>query len=167
MHHNETLERNIKCAVLTVSDTRDVTTDKGGQLIQNLLAESNVSVDSEKHYVIVKDEIGAIKQQLQEWLVQDVDVIITTGGTGIAERDVTIEAVEPFLTKEIEGFGELFRYLSYEEDVGSRAMLSRAIGGTIKDKLIFCLPGSTGAIKLAMNRLIIPEVNHLISEIRK
>ncbi|WP_251517941.1 MULTISPECIES: MogA/MoaB family molybdenum cofactor biosynthesis protein [Staphylococcus] len=167
MHHNETLKRNIKCAVLTISDTRDVNTDKGGQLIQNLLSESDMTVDSEIHYVIVKDEIDAIQQQLQEWLAQDVDVIITTGGTGIAERDVTIEAIEPYLTKEIEGFGELFRYLSYVEDVGSRAMLSRAIGGTIKDKLIFCLPGSTGAIKLAMNRLIIPEVNHLISEIRK
>ena len=115
----------------------------------------------------MKDDKAAITTQLKAWLDTDIDVIITTGGTGIAARDVTIEAVQPLLTKEIEGFGELFRYLSYTEDVGTRALLSRAVGGTVHDKLIFSLPGSTGAVKLALEKLIKPELNHLVLEVTK
>jgi len=100
-------------------------------------------------------------------LKSDIDVIITTGGTGIAPRDVTIEAVEPLLTKKLDGFGELFRYLSYAEDVGTRALLSRAIAGTVNNKLIFTLPGSTGAVNLAMKKLIQPELNHMVYELNK
>ncbi|MDU4929573.1 MAG: molybdopterin-binding protein, partial [Staphylococcus epidermidis] len=96
-----------------------------------------------------------------------LDVIITTGGTGISQRDVTIEAVRPLLTKELEGFGELFRYLSYTEDVGTRALLTRAIAGTCDNTLIFALPGSTGAIKLAIEKLIKPELSHLVFELNK
>jgi molybdenum cofactor biosynthesis protein B len=118
-------------------------------------------------YKIVKDEPQAIKSQIEEWLKSDVDVIITTGGTGISPRDITIETVRPLFTKEIEGFGELFRYLSYTEDVGTKALLSRAIAGTVNDKLIFCLPGSSGAVKLALNKLIKPELNHLVHELTK
>ena len=121
----------------------------------------------DRHYRIVKDEQDLIQKQLQEWLKEDIDVIITTGGTGIAQRDVTIEAVSALITKEIEGFGELFRYLSYTEDVGTRALLSRAIAGAVGDKLIFSIPGSTGAVKLALNKLIKPELNHLVNEITK
>lgn len=166
MHTNVQLDKDIKCAILTVSDTRDYETDKGGQLAQSLLSELNVSIASE-HYRIVKDEQDLIQKQLQEWLKEDIDVIITTGGTGIAQRDVTIEAVSALITKEIEGFGELFRYLSYTEDVGTRALLSRAIAGAVGDKLIFSIPGSTGAVKLALNKLIKPELNHLVNEITK
>ncbi|BCU52975.1 molybdopterin adenylyltransferase [Staphylococcus auricularis] len=166
MHTNVQLDRDIKCAVLTVSDTRNYDTDKGGQLVQSLLSDLNVSIDS-SHYRIVKDDKAAITTQLKAWLDTDIDVIITTGGTGIAARDVTIEAVQPLLTKEIEGFGELFRYLSYTEDVGTRALLSRAVGGTVHDKLIFSLPGSTGAVKLALEKLIKPELNHLVLEVTK
>lgn len=135
-------------------------------MAQSLLSELNVSIASE-HYRIVKDEQDLIQKQLQEWLKEDIDVIITTGGTGIAQRDVTIEAVSALITKEIEGFGELFRYLSYTEDVGTRALLSRAIAGAVGDKLIFSIPGSTGAVKLALNKLIKPELNHLVNEITK
>lgn len=166
MHTNVQLDKDIKCAILTVSDTRDYETDRGGQLAQSLLSELNVSIASE-HYQIVKDEQDLIQKQLQEWLKEDIDVIITTGGTGIAQRDVTIEAVSALITKEIEGFGELFRYLSYTEDVGTRALLSRAIAGAVGDKLIFSIPGSTGAVKLALNKLIKPELNHLVNEITK
>lgn len=166
MHTNVQLDKDIKCAILTVSDTRDYETDKGGQLAQSLLSELNVSIASE-HYHIVKDEQDLIQKQLREWLKEDIDVIITTGGTGIAQRDVTIEAVSALITKEIEGFGELFRYLSYTEDVGTRALLSRAIAGAVGDKLIFSIPGSTGAVKLALNKLIKPELNHLVKEITK
>ncbi|AKL92541.1 MogA/MoaB family molybdenum cofactor biosynthesis protein [Staphylococcus capitis] len=167
-HEHVQLERNINVAILTVSDTRDFDSDKGGQLVQSLLKEINVSIE-EHHYKIVKDDKNAITLQIKQWSEdnENIDVIITTGGTGISQRDVTIEAVRPLLTKEIEGFGELFRYLSYTEDVGTRALLSRAIGGTAKDKLIFALPGSTGAVKLAIEKLIKPELNHLVHELTK
>lgn len=133
MHTNVKLDRDIKCAVLTVSDTRDYETDKGGRLVIELLSSLNVTI-SKAHYKIVEDEQTAIIQQIERWLLEDIDVVITTGGTGIAQRDVTIEAVSSLITKEIEGFGELFRYLSYTEDVGTRALLSRAIAGTVNDK---------------------------------
>lgn len=167
MHTNVKLDRNIEVAVLTVSDTRNYETDKGGQLIQTLLKDENINIKRE-NYQIVKDDQEAIHSQLQTWLQQkNIDVIITTGGTGIAQRDVTIEVVRPLLDKEIEGFGELFRYLSYTEDVGTRSLLSRAVAGTHDEALIFALPGSTGAIKLAINKLIKPELNHLINELTK
>ncbi|ADV06463.1 molybdenum cofactor biosynthesis protein B [Staphylococcus pseudintermedius] len=166
MHTNVKLERPIRCAVLTVSDTRTTETDKGGQSVQTLLQTADFEVEIQ-HYMIVKDELTAIQSTVQQWLTGDVDVIVTTGGTGIAPRDVTIEAVTPLLDKEIEGFGELFRYLSFTEDVGTRALLSRAVAGTAKRTLIFCLPGSTGAVKLALNRLILPELTHLVYEMNK
>ncbi|ANQ87643.1 TPA: molybdenum cofactor biosynthesis protein MoaB [Staphylococcus pseudintermedius] len=166
MHTNVKLERPIRCAVLTVSDTRTTETDKGGQSVQTLLQTADFEVEIQ-HYMIVKDELTAIQSTVQQWLKGDVDVIVTTGGTGIAPRDVTIEAVTPLLDKEIEGFGELFRYLSFTEDVGTRALLSRAVAGTAKRTLIFCLPGSTGAVKLALNRLILPELTHLVYEMNK
>ncbi|MEB6171607.1 molybdenum cofactor biosynthesis protein MoaB [Staphylococcus pseudoxylosus] len=166
MHTNVKLDKDINCAILTVSDTRNYDTDKGGQLAISLLSELNVHI-ADNHYCIVKDDITAIQTQLKQWLTEEIDVIITTGGTGIAHRDVTIEAVSSLITKEIEGFGELFRYLSYTEDVGSRALLSRAIAGTVGKQLIFSVPGSTGAVKLALNKLIKPELNHLVQEITK
>ncbi|EGQ2711614.1 molybdenum cofactor biosynthesis protein MoaB [Staphylococcus pseudintermedius] len=166
MHTNVKLERPIRCAVLTVSDTRTTETDKGGQSVQTLLQTADFEVEIQ-HYMIIKDELTAIQSTVQQWLTGDVDVIVTTGGTGIAPRDVTIEAVTPLLDKEIEGFGELFRYLSFTEDVGTRALLSRAVAGTAKRTLIFCLPGSTGAVKLALNRLILPELTHLVYEMNK
>ena len=154
--------KTIQC-VLTISDTRNKETDKGGQLVQKCLKELNIEV-TEEHYHIIKDDKEDIQSQIDEWLASDIDVIITTGGTGIAQRDVTIEAVKPLLDKEIEGFGELFRYLSYTEDVGTKALLSRALAGTVMSKLIFTL-GSTGAVKLAMTKLIIPELNHMVYEL--
>jgi molybdenum cofactor biosynthesis protein B len=166
MHSDIKLTRKIQSAVLTISDTRDYMTDKSGQLIKSLLAEENVEV-VEEAYKIVKDEPQAINSQIEQWLKSDVDVIITTGGTGISPRDITIETIRPLFTKEIEGFGELFRYLSYTEDVGTKALLSRAIAGTVNDKLIFCLPGSSGAVTLALNKLIKPELNHLVHELTK
>ncbi|HEC2225497.1 TPA: molybdenum cofactor biosynthesis protein MoaB [Staphylococcus delphini] len=166
MHTNVKLERPVRCAVLTVSDTRTTETDKGGQSVQTLLQTADFDVEIQ-HYTIVKDELIAIQTAVQQWLTEDIDVIVTTGGTGIAPRDVTIEAVTPLLDKEIEGFGEVFRYLSFTEDVGTRALLSRAVAGTANRTLIFCLPGSTGAVKLALNRLILPELTHLVYEMNK
>ncbi|HCN61745.1 MULTISPECIES: MogA/MoaB family molybdenum cofactor biosynthesis protein [Mammaliicoccus] len=160
------IDGNINVAILTVSDTRTKETDKGGQLVQQHLKNLNVEVHND-HYKIVKDDIIQIQNQINKWLNTDVDVIITTGGTGISQRDVTIEAVKPLLDKEIEGFGEIFRYLSYTEDVGSRALLSRAIAGTKGRQVIISIPGSTGAVKLAMEKLITKEINHLVHELNK
>ncbi|MGO1987734.1 molybdenum cofactor biosynthesis protein B [Mammaliicoccus vitulinus] len=160
------IERDIKVAILTVSDTRTKETDKGGQLVQDYLKPLNVNL-SDENYQIVKDDIASIQSQVTKWLNAELDVIITTGGTGISQRDVTIEAIKPLLEKEIEGFGELFRYLSYTEDVGSRALLSRAIAGTKGKQVIISIPGSTGAVKLAMEKLITKEINHLVHELNK
>lgn len=160
------INRLINVAVLTVSDTRTKETDKGGQLVQQYLKDLNVEI-KEGHYQIVKDDVTEIQTQVNEWLNNDVDAIITTGGTGISQRDVTIEAIKPLLDKEIEGFGEIFRYLSYTEDVGTRAILSRAIAGTVGHQVIISIPGSTGAVKLAMEKLITKEVNHLVHELNK
>lgn len=165
-HDHAKVDRMIQCAVLTVSDTRDKESDKGGQLVQTLIQDINVEVLN-SNYAIVKDDKVAIQSQIEQWLASDIDVIITTGGTGIAQRDVTIEAVKPLLDKEIEGFGELFRYLSYTEDVGTKALLSRAVAGSVKNKLIYTLPGSTGAVKLAIEKLIKPELNHMLHELNK
>lgn len=156
----------INVSVLTVSDTRTKETDKGGQLVQQYLKDLNVEI-KEGHYQIVKDDVTEIQTQVNEWLSKDVDAIITTGGTGISQRDVTIEAIKPLLDKEIEGFGEIFRYLSYTEDVGTRAILSRAIAGTVGHQVIISIPGSTGAVKLAMEKLITKELNHLVHELNK
>lgn len=158
-------ERQIRCFVATVSDTRTVETDKSGKLIKELILEKgHECID----HVIVKDE----KQQIQELILDvvtenKVDAILLTGGTGISARDVTIEAVENIIEKEINGFGELFRMLSYQEDIGSSAMLSRAISGVVNGKVIFAMPGSTGAVKLAMNKLILPELHHIYRELHK
>ena len=160
------IDRDIKVAVLTVSDTRDKSTDKGGRLVIDYISTVNAFVP-EEHYEIVKDDIDTIQNAVKKHLAAGVDVVITTGGTGIARRDVTIEAVTPLFDKEIEGFGELFRMLSYTEDIGSRSLLSRAAAGTHDNQLIISLPGSSGAVKLGMEKLVMPELNHLVFELTK
>lgn len=159
------LNRTIHAAILTVSDTRTEETDKGGLLISQLLEQASVHVVEK---LICKDEINEIQAILKTWTKNDnIDAIITTGGTGIAKRDCTIEAIQPSFTKEISGFGELFRFLSFTEDVGTKAMLSRSVAGVVNDKAVFVLPGSVGAIKLAMNKLILPELEHIVFELTK
>ncbi|HSJ37435.1 MAG TPA: molybdenum cofactor biosynthesis protein B [Planococcus sp. (in: firmicutes)] len=159
------LEQHISIAIVTVSDTRDQQTDKSGQLIRKMAHEKNLHISS---YEIVKDDAEEIRKTVQWMLEQDaVDAVITTGGTGIAKRDVTLEAVAPLFEKELAGFGELFRFLSYTEDVGSRALLSRAAAGTSGTKALFVLPGSSGAVRLAMEKLILPEIRHITFELSK
>ncbi len=158
----------VRCAVLTVSDTRNEHTDTGGRRVREILGEfGHESVAR----AIVRDEPGAIRTTLADWLRRrDLHAIITTGGTGIARRDTTIEVVRSFLTHELEGFGELFRMLSWHE-VGSSAMLSRAVGGLATDSdpawlgvFLFAIPGSVNAVETAMRRLIGPELAHLVWE---
>jgi len=155
--------RSGRCAILTISDTRTLDTDKGGLLIQQHLEAANHIVVSR---ALVPDEPDAIAMQLDDWLHPSnnpPELILTTGGTGIARRDTTVEIVERVLDKKLDGFGELFRMLSWEA-VGPAAMLSRAVAGLANETLIFTLPGSTNAIELAMSRLIIPELPHLLWE---
>ncbi|EGA90800.1 molybdenum cofactor biosynthesis protein B [Planococcus donghaensis MPA1U2] len=158
-------DHQVRVAVLTVSDTRTEETDTGGQLVQKMAIDHGLEISD---YAIVPDDVTIIQLTISDWLGQDdIDVIITTGGTGIAKRDVTLEAVQPLFEKEISGFGELFRYVSFAEDVGTKALLSRATAGVASDKAIFVLPGSRGAVKLAMERLILPEIQHIYSELTK
>lgn len=157
--HKNKAHRTVRCAVITLSDTRDETTDKSGQRIKALLAEHEQPVVS---YQILKDEPDQITAAVQALLARpEVDVILTNGGTGIAPRDTTFEAIQGLLEKEIPGFGEMFRMLSYE-DIGSAAMLTRATAGVAQGKVIISLPGSTGAVELAMTKLVLPELGHML-----
>lgn len=153
----------VNCAVITVSDTRTPETDRSGQSIQQLLVEAGHSV---AEYHILKDEPQQIQSHLKSLCLSDrADVAILNGGTGIAPRDTTYDAIALLLEKTLPGFGEIFRALSYEE-IGSRAMASRAIAGVYHGKLIFSLPGSSGAVKLALEKLILPELVHLTQQLK-
>lgn len=163
--HKAAAPRTVSCMVITVSDTRTEETDKSGQLMKQLLEQAGHETVL---YEIVKDEREAIVAAIERGVAaKEVDVLLLNGGTGIAKRDTTVEAVQGVLEKEMPGFGEIFRMLSFTEDIGSAAILSRAIAGTYRDKAVFSVPGSTGAVRLAMNRLIIPELGHVVRELRK
>ncbi|WP_277301569.1 MogA/MoaB family molybdenum cofactor biosynthesis protein [Veillonella montpellierensis] len=165
MSHMEMDRRPLEVAILTVSDTRTWETDKGGQTVAQFVKEAHHHVAAQE---IVPDDYDQIQSQIREWLREiQPDCIITTGGTGIAKRDVTIEAVTDLLDKEIPGFGEIFRYISYVDDIGTRAMASRAVAGVSEKTVIFSLPGSVGAVSLGMERLIIPEMAHAVYEVNK
>jgi len=151
--------------IVTVSDTRTPETDTGGQLIKSLLEESGYRVVG---YKIVKDDYEGIRELIHEAVGNpEVEAIILTGGTGISLRDTTYEAVSSLLDKQLPGFGEIFRYLSFTEDIGPAAILSRAIAGTSGNTAVFSIPGSKGAVKLAMERIIVPELGHVMREIYK
>jgi molybdopterin adenylyltransferase len=155
------LPRSIRCGVITISDTRTAATDTSGAAIRAALEAAGHTVT---HYQLVKDEPDAIAALVRELSSTSCQVILTNGGTGIARRDSTFEAIDALIEKRLPGFGELFRMLSYA-DIGPAAMLSRATAGTFGGALIFCLPGSTGAVRLALEQLIIPELPHLVWEI--
>jgi len=155
------------CAVLTVSDTRTVATDRSGDAIVAALEAAGHRVVARK---LVADDPTRIDAVLRGWLVpgeaSDVEVAITTGGTGVALRDTTVEVVERLLDKRLDGFGELFRMLSYRE-IGAAAMLSRAVAGIAGRGALFALPGSSAAVRLALDELIVPELPHLLRELRR
>jgi molybdopterin adenylyltransferase len=160
--HPDSAKITVTCAVVTVSDTRTFETDKSGQLIQQLLIGANHAVGT---YTIIKDEPTQIQRQIENLgKSANLDAVIFNGGTGIAPRDTTYDAIEKLLEKTLPGFGELFRFLSYQE-IGSRAIASRAVAGVYQDKLIFSLPGSSNAVRLAMEKLILPEITHLVSQL--
>lgn len=161
-HKKESLPVNVM--VLTISDTRTELTDKSGQKLIELLEFQHHHVVA---YEIVKDDQQAIECALLKGCHNpQIQVILTNGGTGLANRDVTFDILQKVIEKPIPGFGELFRMLSYEE-IGSAAMLSRAIAGIAQQTVIFSTPGSTGAVSLAMEKLILPELAHIVREMNK
>lgn len=159
---HKTLARDtpVRCAVFTVSDTRTEADDHSGALMKTRLADAGHDLAV---YRIVPDEPDRITALLDEWAGQ-VDVILFNGGTGISRRDRTYEAVVARLEKTLPGFGELFRMLSYQE-IGSGGMLSRATAGVYRDTFVFSVPGSTNAVRLALDALILPELQHLVWEV--
>lgn len=161
--HKEKGKKSLGCFVLTISDTRDETTDQSGKLIKSLLAENGHRVLG---YRIVKDEPAEIDALLKQALARDdLEAIIVNGGTGISPRDGTYEVVNRLLEKRLDGFGEIFRFLSYQ-DIGSAAIMSRAVAGAAKGKVLVSLPGSKGAVDLAMRKLILPELGHMVSQLQ-
>jgi molybdenum cofactor biosynthesis protein B len=148
--------------VLTVSDTRSKENDESGQICKLLLQAAGHEVAG---YTILPDDPRRVENHCRN-VAPDVDAILINGGTGISARDSTFEAIEKLLDKRLDGFGELFRLLSYN-DVGPKAMASRAVAGVCKKTLIFSMPGSTKAVKLAMDKLISPELGHLVGELKK
>lgn len=154
----------VRCAILTISDTRTPATDTSGRAIRELLEAAGHVVADQR---IVRDEPADISLAIAGWAAQgDIRLIITTGGTGIARRDSSVEAIAALFSTDLPGFGELFRMLSYE-DVGPGAMLSRAAAGIVHASAVFVLPGSEGAVRLALTRLILPQASHLARELEK
>jgi molybdopterin adenylyltransferase len=161
--HRAAAPTTVRAGILTLSDTRDATTDRSGMVIRDLLAAAHHEI---VQTAVCREDPATMERVLREWLALELDVIITNGGTGLTARDGTIEVARRLFDKELPGFGELFRWVSFQQ-IGSAAMLSRAVAGTAQGRLLICLPGSTKAVRLAMTRLIIPELPHLIWEIHR
>jgi molybdenum cofactor biosynthesis protein B len=161
-HHRQTAPASVRCFVLTISDTRTEADDTSGDIIVGLLGASGHPVSQR---LWVKDDPEAVQQAIRANL-GIAQVVITTGGTGITSRDSTYEAISGLFDKRLEGFGELFRVLSFKE-IGAAAMLSRACAGTIGRTAVFSLPGSEHAVKLAMTKLILPELGHVVRELSR
>jgi molybdopterin adenylyltransferase len=163
--HPNAIDISINCVIITVSDTRTLDTDTSGKTIDLLLQAAGHRVIS---YQIIPDEPTQIQAELDLAVASEsgIQAIVFNGGTGISARDTTYDAIASKLTKTLPGFGEIFRLLSYQE-IGSRAIASRAIAGTYQHLLVFSLPGSSGAVRLGMEKLIIPELVHLVTQIQK
>jgi molybdenum cofactor biosynthesis protein B len=162
--HQEKQVTNLRCWVVTISDTRTEETDVSGRFIREILTQNDHTI---LKYKILEDEPSQIERLLQEFhRNQEVQILILNGGTGISPRDVTYQTIITFLEGEIKGFGELFRHLSYKE-IGARAQLSMACAGYVNQKLIFSLPGSKKAVRLGMEKLILPVLGHAMYELTK
>jgi len=162
-HHHAGTRAGVGCAIVTVSDTRTPETDGSGTCIRTLLEEAGHRVVS---YAILPDEPGRIRAHVEELLaVPGVEAVIVNGGTGLAPRDTTYEAVTGLLEKRLDGFGELFRWLSYQE-IGAAAMLSRAVAGVVRGRIVVSLPGSTAAVEIALQKLLVPQLGHMAHLVR-
>jgi molybdenum cofactor biosynthesis protein B len=162
--HRESAPDRVRVAVLTVSDTRTPETDTGGDAVQEALEGAGHEVVDRS---IVPDDAPRIRTALVDALARgDVDAVVTSGGTGISARDTTYEVVDRMVEKRLDGFGEIFRMLSYEE-IGAAAIMSRAVAGAVGTKFVASLPGSRNAVRLAMEKLLVPELAHVVFELRK
>ena len=162
--HREAAPEGVRVAILTISDSRTPETDTGGDTAAEILTAAGHEV---VHRGIVRDEPSSIHAEIVDLLVKpDVDAVVTTGGTGISGRDTTYEVVDRMIDKRLDGFGEIFRMLSYEE-IGAAAFLSRAVAGAVGAKFVACLPGSRNAVRLAVEKLLAPEMAHVVFELRK
>ena len=162
--HRESAPEKVRVAVLTISDTRTPETDTGGDAVQGALEGAGHAVVER---TIVRDDAARIRTALVNALARaDVDAVVTSGGTGISARDTTYEVVDRMIEKRLDGFGEIFRMLSYEE-IGAAAIMSRAVAGAVGTKLVASLPGSRNAVRLAMEKLLVPEIAHVVFELRK
>lgn len=162
--HKAQAPKSVRCYVITVSDTRTEADDASGNVIVDRLTAAGHSVAGRS---IVRDDAELLRDAIVRQLAQpDVQAIITTGGTGITSRDSTYEAVTAMLQKRLDGFGELFRMLSYQQ-IGSAAIMSRACAGLVAGRILIALPGSEAAVTLAMDKLVVPELTHLVQQARK
>jgi len=162
--HRAQSPASVRCAVVTVSDTRTAETDASGALIRTLLEKQGHRVGAVH---LLKDEPAEVRKLLETLTRnEDVQAVIINGGTGISKRDGTYEAVSGLLEKRLDGFGELFRYLSYQE-IGPAAMMSRAAAGTYRGRIVISIPGSEAAVRLAMEKIILPELGHLVGEVTR
>lgn len=154
----------VRCAVITLSDTRTEANDKSGAFIKAGLHEEDHEVGL---YRVIKDDPDQLRTAIDEAAdAGDIQIVLTNGGTGITSRDTTYETLTGMFEKKLDGFGEIFRVLSFQE-IGAAAMLSRAVAGTYRGMIVMSMPGSTNAVKLAMDKLILPELSHLVREISK
>jgi molybdenum cofactor biosynthesis protein B len=167
--HKEGARKHYKCAILTISTSKYWKKEKGEEDIGDASGEiANELVTKNGHEVVYYDVLPDKEDKIYEGITKalntDADFIITSGGTGLTKSDVTIEVVSKLMNKEMSGFGELFRLKSYEE-IGTAAVLSRAIAGVINQKAIFCLPGSPDAVRLALKEIIMPEIAHIMKHV--
>ena len=164
LEHKAQAPESVSCFIITVSDTRTEANDTSGRAIADLLTAAGHQVAGR---TIVRDDPALVRSTIERQLAyKAAQVIITTGGTGITSRDSTIEAIDALLEKRLEGFGELFRYLSYEQ-IGAAAMMSRATAGLAAGRIIIALPGSEAAVRLAVEKLLLPELAHMVQQARR
>ncbi len=164
-HHEHEAEapRSLRIGVLTLSDTRGENEDVSGKTLKQRLTEAGHEI---VRYAVLREDPDLMQKTLTDWLSGDLDVVITNGGTGLTSRDGTIEVARRLMQKELPGFGEIFRLISYQQ-IGPAAMLSRATAGLASGRILVCLPGSTKAVTLAVERLLIPQLPHFVREARR
>jgi molybdopterin adenylyltransferase len=154
-----------RIAVVIVSDTRTVHTDESGPLAVELLEAAGQQI---ANFALLPNDEARVRAHVETHLADaEVDVVLLSGGTGLGSRDRTVEAIRPLLEKELPGFGELFRLISFQEQIGTAAILTRAVAGSARGKLIVSLPGSKAAVSLALTRVLLPELSHLLRELRR
>lgn len=162
--HRASAPEAVCCAVITVSDTRTRENDTGGQLLHDLLVQAGFDVARRE---IIRDEPATMRVLLEQLRDEPrIDAVLLTGGSGLSSRDQTFETVSSLITKPLSGYGELFRMLSYQE-IGAAAILSRAVGGLMDRTIVLTMPGSPAAIRLAVERIIVPELRHMVREARR